>query len=138
VLGTKPAELKNKVRAFCTITLDNEFVVHDVKLIERDGSKGPVGLFMAMPARRFTCRCPNCGDRNHSRAKFCNRCGAKLSFQVIFNGKGCEKLYEDMAHPINAACRQRIEQAVLAAYERERQKAGQKPDCQEPTENEVS
>ncbi len=36
-----------KMRALVSITLDNEFVIHDIKVIE-----GERGLFIAMPSRR--------------------------------------------------------------------------------------
>ncbi|MBW7874509.1 MAG: septation regulator SpoVG [Candidatus Cloacimonetes bacterium] len=36
-----------KLRAFASITLDNQFVVHDLKVIE-----GAKGLFVAMPSRK--------------------------------------------------------------------------------------
>ena len=42
-------EKKGKMRAIVSITLDNEFVVHDIKVIE-----GEKGLFIAMPSRRAT------------------------------------------------------------------------------------
>lgn len=40
-------EKEGKMRAIVSITLDNEFVVHDIKVIE-----GEKGLFIAMPSRR--------------------------------------------------------------------------------------
>jgi len=38
---------EGKMRAIVSITIDNEFVVHDIKVIE-----GEKGLFIAMPSRR--------------------------------------------------------------------------------------
>ena len=38
---------ESKMKAVVSITLDNEFVVHDIKVIE-----GEKGLFIAMPSRR--------------------------------------------------------------------------------------
>ena len=38
-----------KLKAVASITLDNEFVVHDIKIIE--GDKGP---FIAMPSRKMS------------------------------------------------------------------------------------
>ena len=55
------------------MTLDGEFVVRDLKLIE-----GANGLFVAMPSRKLTDKCPKCGGKNHLRARFCNGCGGKL------------------------------------------------------------
>ena len=39
--------LDGKMRAIVSITLDNEFVVHDIKVIE-----GEKGVFVAMPIRK--------------------------------------------------------------------------------------
>ena len=63
--------------AVASITLDNEFVVHDINVIDGDR-----GLFISMPSRRMP------------------------------NGE-----YRDIAHPITAEARQRIQDAVLNAYE---------------------
>ena len=38
-----------KMKAVVSITLDNEFVVHDIKVIE-----GDKGLFIAMPSKKTT------------------------------------------------------------------------------------
>jgi stage V sporulation protein G len=38
---------KGKMRAIASITFDNEFVVHDIKVIE-----GDKGLFIAMPSKK--------------------------------------------------------------------------------------
>lgn len=38
---------EGKMKAVVSITLDNEFVVHDIKIIE-----GEKGLFIAMPSRK--------------------------------------------------------------------------------------
>lgn len=38
---------EGKMKAVVSITLDNEFVVHDIKVIE-----GDQGLFIAMPSRK--------------------------------------------------------------------------------------
>ena len=63
--------------AVASITLDNEFVVHDINVIDGDR-----GLFISMPSRRMP------------------------------NGE-----YRDIAHPITAEARQKIQDAVLNAYE---------------------
>ncbi len=38
---------EGKMKAVVSVTLDNEFVVHDIKIIE-----GDKGLFIAMPSRK--------------------------------------------------------------------------------------
>ena len=42
-------EKEGKMKAIVSITLDNEFVIHDIKVIE-----GETGLFIAMPSRKAT------------------------------------------------------------------------------------
>jgi stage V sporulation protein G len=104
-----------RLRAFCTITLDGEFVVRDIKVI--DGAKG---LFVAMPSRKLTDHCTKCGAKNHLRAKFCNECGTRLPGNRSPDpSEGSGKLHVDVAHPINSRCRARLQGAILAAYEKE-------------------
>jgi stage V sporulation protein G len=64
------------MKAVASVTLDNEFVVHDVKVVQ-----GPRGLFVAMPRR-----------------------------------KGPDGAFRDVAHPITAVARERIQQAVLSCF----------------------
>lgn len=40
---------EGKMKAIVSITLDNEFVVHDIKVIE-----GEKGMFIAMPSKKAT------------------------------------------------------------------------------------
>lgn len=68
---------EGKIKAVVSITFDNEFAVHDIKVIEGDN-----GYFVAMPSRRTI-----------------------------------EGEYRDCAHPINAATREKIQTAIMTAYE---------------------
>jgi stage V sporulation protein G len=70
---------EDKLKAYVTITLDNCFVVRDLKVIN-----GNTGLFIAMPAKRRK-----------------------------------DGTYKDIAHPLNADTRDRIEKVVLGEYERQ-------------------
>ena len=109
----------DRLKAFCSITLDGDFVVRDVKVIE-----GTNGLFVAMPSRRLADRCPMCRNKNSLRSKFCSECGARLDeSRAPRDTQGRLKLHVDIAHPINAACRQAIEKAVLSAFEDESSRA---------------
>ena len=111
----------DRLKAFCSMTIDNEFVVRDIKIIE-----GTNGHFVAMPSRKMSDHCEKCGGKNHLRAKFCNNCGAALSDnRARKNFKGRMKLHADIAHPINTECRQRIQERVLAAYKEEVEKSKQ-------------
>ena len=98
-----------RLKAFCSITFDNCFVIRDLKII--DGSNGP---FVAMPSRKLTAHCPGCGMKNHLRAPIlqsvrqaavgCARtercrwpreavCGYRASDQFILprnDSRGCE------------------------------------------------
>ena len=67
---------ENRMKAVASITFDNEFVVHEIKVIESQN-----GLFIAMPSRKTP------------------------------NGE-----FKDIAHPINADTREKIQKAILEAY----------------------
>ena len=68
-----------RMKAVASITMDNEFVIHDIKVIE-----GEKGLFVAMPSR-----------------------------------KSPDGEYRDIAHPINQAARERIQNVILERYHAE-------------------
>ena len=68
---------ENRMKAVASVTFDNEFVIHDIKVIESQD-----GLFIAMPSRK------------------------------IPNGE-----YKDIAHPINAETREKVQKAILEAYD---------------------
>lgn len=74
----KKVAKEGKMKAIVSITLDNEFAVHDIKVIE-----GEKGLFIAMPSR-----------------------------------KAADGDYRDIAHPINQNTRERIQNMILAEYEK--------------------
>ena len=76
-LRIRKVEDEGKLRAYVTVTFDNCFVVHNVKIIE-----GQNGLFIAMPSRKTP------------------------------SGE-----FKDIAHPINAETREKIQKAILEAYE---------------------
>lgn len=99
----------DKLRGFASIIIDGVFVVRDIKIIE-----GNQGLFAAMPSRKITTGCPGCRMKNHLHARFCNQCGGGLN-PVITQGERV-KLHCDVAHPIDAATRYEIEQAILLRY----------------------
>ena len=110
----------DRLKAFCSVTIDNDFVIRDLKVIDGAG-----GCFVAMPSRKITDRCPACGIKNYLRAKFCNECGKHLSDKL--GGRGGEriKLYADIAHPVNSRCREMIQKEIIAAYNDEVDKSKQ-------------
>jgi len=118
-LTHEPAARREKLHAYCSVTIGVDFVIRDIKIIE-----GSHGLFVAMPSRKLSDRCPGCGGKNHLRARFCNDCGGKLDPERAGkDARGRARLHADVAHPINAACRQRIEGLIIAAYREEIQKS---------------
>lgn len=70
-------DAEGKMKAVVSVTFDNDFVVHDIKVIESQN-----GMFIAMPSRKTP------------------------------SGE-----FKDIAHPINAATRERIQKAILEKYE---------------------
>ena len=68
---------EGRMKAVVSVTFDNDFVVHDIKVIE-----GQDKLFIAMPSRKTP------------------------------DGE-----FKDIAHPINADMRERLQIAILEKYE---------------------
>lgn len=111
----------DRLQAFCSITFDDCFVIRDLKII--DGANGP---FVAMPSRKLTSHCPQCGCKNHLRAAHCNQCGLRLKDDLaIKNQEGRKKLYADIAHPINSACREILQQRVIEEFNAELERSKQ-------------
>lgn len=111
-----------KLKAYATITLDNAFVVRNIKIIE-----GSSGLFIAMPSRRIKQPCPKCGFRNELRSKYCNQCASQLPLvsQPITGESQASDMqseHKDIAHPITQQFREYLQKKVLDAYEQEKKK----------------
>ena len=113
-----------KLIGFCSITFDGEFVVRDIKIIQ--GKNGP---FVAMPSRKLTQKCTRCHGKNEIRARYCSNCGTQLPDSNSNNhvDRGQARYFADIAHPVNARCRQKIHDAILTALETEKVKS-QQPD----------
>lgn len=75
---------EEKLKAYVTITLDNCFVIRDLKVIH-----GTTGLFIAMPAK-----------------------------------KRKDGTYKDIAHPLNADTRLKMERVILMEYEKQAKRQG--------------
>ncbi|CDZ99569.1 Putative septation protein SpoVG [Metalysinibacillus saudimassiliensis] len=73
----RKVQTDGRMRAIASITLNEAFVVHDIRVIE-----GNAGLFVAMPSKRTP------------------------------DGE-----FRDIAHPINSDMRNKIQDAILHAYE---------------------
>jgi stage V sporulation protein G len=111
----------DRLQAFCSITFDNSFVVRDLKII--DGTNGP---FVAMPSRKLTSHCHQCGSKNHLKAQYCNQCGARLrDDRTVRDAEGRAKLYADIAHPINSQCREMIQNRVISEFRGELERSQQ-------------
>ncbi len=110
----------DRLRAFCSITIDDELVVHDLRVIE-----GRKGLFVAMPSRKITDNCPSCSGKNPLRAAFCNSCGTGLDKDRAADRQKC---HVDVAHPIVTSCRDRIKNAVLETYRAKCEEDGETGD----------
>lgn len=112
-------ENNERLLAFCSVTFDNSFVVRDLKIIE-----GTKGIFVAMPSRKLTDRCPRCVCKNHLRARFCNSCGCRLDeARATRDTDGRAKLHADIAHPIHSAAREMVQNAVVKSYQEEKERS---------------
>jgi stage V sporulation protein G len=70
-------DAEGKMKAVVSVTFDNEFVIHDIKIIESQN-----GLFIAMPSRKTP------------------------------DGE-----FRDIAHPINAVTREKLQNAILEKFD---------------------
>ncbi len=117
--------LNNKLRAYATITIENAFVVRNIKVIE-----GKSGLFVAMPSRKMKYACPKCRHKNEARSKFCNSCGGHLplthteTHTLEEQADARQMEHKDLAHHITVQCREYIQKKVLDAYDAEKKKGG--------------
>ena len=112
-----------KLRAFATVTFDHCFVVRDIKIIE-----GIQGYFVAMHSRRLKEPCSKCGHRNIIRSRYCNQCGVYLpqtspKAEQPLDASQRQTEHKDVAHPITAECREHIQQAILEAYQKEKERS---------------
>ncbi len=80
------------LKAYAAVTFDDEFVVKNIKITETEK-----GLAMSMPRRRINSQEKNVENTPEAR----------------------RKLYTDVAHPINAKMREKIEKAVFDKYNEE-------------------
>ncbi|HEY3787375.1 MAG TPA: septation protein SpoVG family protein, partial [Urbifossiella sp.] len=97
----------------------NSFVVRDLKIIE-----GTKGIFVAMPSRKLTDRCPRCVCKNHLRARFCNSCGCRLDdTRAMRDNDGRAKLHADIAHPIHSTAREMVQNSVVKSYLEEKDRS---------------
>ena len=104
--------VNDKLKAFATVTLDDEFVIRDIKIIN-----GKKGLFVAMPSAKATLNCPHCGKKNPVRDKFCGECGKHLPARnTSQDPEARREEYRDIAHPIKPECRDYIQNKIVAAY----------------------
>lgn len=118
----------DRLKAFCSVTLDDEFVIRDIKLVE-----GANGLFVAMPSRKLTTSCPECKHKNPLRARYCAECGAGLpNLELPVDDAGRLRLYRDIAHPITQEFREKLQASIVEAYRAEDDRAAD-PDYEPDT-----
>ncbi len=106
-----PFDAKKRLFGFARILIDGWFLVRDIKIIQGEDRK-----FLAMPNKKLTAHCEQCGEKNHLRANFCNACGSALQPP---DHDSWHKLYADIAHPVVPDMRDRLTTLVLEAYNRE-------------------
>jgi len=120
---------ESRLLAFASITLDDCFVIHDLRIIrnydqDEQGNRKVKNVFVAMPCTKQQTRCWYCHRKNSVLAEYCNWCGSELDpNKLIYDSNGERKsLFIDICHPINSETRWYIQNAVLDAYRNERAK----------------
>ncbi|MCD6407780.1 SpoVG family protein [bacterium] len=106
------ARPNSRLRAYASVTFDNQFVVRDMRIIE-----GKKGLFVAMPSKKMQRTCPRCGFKNPITHKFCGSCGAALN-PIRDQRLSPSQQHRDLAHPIKTEFREYIQKKVLEEYEK--------------------
>lgn len=108
---------RDKLCGFASITLENAIVIRDIKVIA-----GSERMFVAMPSRKLCDRCPRCGGKNYVRSRYCGDCGTRLAKdRARLDDRNRARLYSDIAHPINQKARTHFQDAIIQAYEKERE-----------------
>jgi stage V sporulation protein G len=111
----RPSSVARRLKAFASVTFDDEFVVRDIKIVQ-----GGHSLIVAMPNRKVHDHCARCAAKNTLSARYCNACGIRLvADRVVVDRGGHPISHKDVAHPINQETRERIQGAVIDAYYRE-------------------
>jgi stage V sporulation protein G len=101
-----------KLKAFATVTFDDDFVVRDIKIIE-----GRQGLFVAMPSAKVMENCSSCGKKNPVRSAYCSECGARLSTPEHVEGPAERREeHRDICHPIRPEFRRYLQSKIVNAY----------------------
>jgi stage V sporulation protein G len=101
-----------KLKAFATVTFDDDFVVRDIKIIE-----GRQGLFVAMPSAKVMENCPSCHKKNPIRSAYCGECGARLSAPELAEGPvERREEHRDICHPIRPEFRSYLQSKIVNAY----------------------
>ncbi|MCH8252621.1 MAG: septation protein SpoVG family protein [Planctomycetes bacterium] len=119
----------SRLRAFCTITFDGDFVVRDLKIVD-----GVNGLFVAMPSRKIMASCGKCRHKNQIGSSFCNECGGRLRREEpSADNDGRTRLHRDIAHPINTPFREKMQSQVIEAFHAECERADE-PGYEPPDE----
>ena len=108
---------QERLHGFCSVTFDGNFVLHDVKIIQKENGE----FFIAMPSRKLMDHCPKCNTKNHLRARYCNNCGEPLN-EMRAPREGYGNVYADIAHPINPEFREILEEAVLKVFFQEKER----------------
>ena len=104
-----------KLKAYTTVTFDNEFVVRNIKVIQ-----GANGMFIAMPSRKIKFSCLKCKFKNEMGSKFCNQCGSSLPVHREEHlQKDSKAEHRDIAHPITQRFREYIQTKILEVYKKE-------------------
>lgn len=105
---TPASDHERPLIAYCSLTLDNCFAVHDLRILQKKER-----LFVAMPCRKRMIPCRDCSAKNMVHARFCNFCGATIDDRSA-DDPAEKRIFIDVAHPVNESFRNELEQAILS------------------------
>lgn len=108
-ISVKPTQNPHEgVLAYCKLVFDNELAVKDIKIMDVRGR-----VFIAMPAKKITQHCTECGHKNALIDHFCASCG--IAREVA---QDVERCFQDLTHPINPSFRAYVEETIMEEYDR--------------------
>jgi len=116
------AQTHKVLRAYAKVTFDDVFVVHGIRLIEKEGI-----LIACMPNRKRWLDCTECRVAVAILDDYCGRCGNRqppiiARMEQLRYELGCAagddhvRPFLDVCHPITRSFREAIESAVVTAY----------------------
>lgn len=98
--------------AFASILLDDNFAVHDLRVIALPSGR----LFVSMPSRSRKTQCPHCQHNTPMVLRCCGHCGELLPSLTGHGKEWRSRNIMNVAYPVNQSTRKQLETAILHVF----------------------